>query len=263
MCENCTQNDDKFKVFDHKLGANLFKFNYTLYDQNGEVELFNLMGDDLYVCQTASISYDHKIYSDIIEEINEETKANKLYDFLFMLLKNGHTSPFEHCEISFEMKLPVFVARQLIRHRTANVNERSARYTKVQPEFFKITDERLKKYNYSSPDEKRQIMEEIYAHTEKTFELYNKAVQSGIPKELARIYLPLAMYTKWYFKLDLNNLLKFFKQRLTTHAQFETRDYALKMFSIFSYHFPIIAAAFYVLNKQELSIPKTLVQINV
>lgn len=151
------------------------------------------------------------------------------------LLRNKHTSPFEMVKFKFHLKLPIFVQRQLIRHRTANVNEISGRYTKISDEFYEPKSIRgqSKSNKQGSSNEPLEITDDLtenynkYIDTNrKIYELYNVLLEHGVAKELARICLPQNIYTELYWCMDLHNLLHFLDLRKSTHAQYEIREYA-------------------------------------
>lgn len=195
----------------------------TVLDK-GYVKLIDVLGSDKRVIETAIASYGFKIKNERDEQ-----------EFINMLVENDHLSPFEHVVLTFRVKLPIFVARQIIRHRTASVNELSARYTVLKDEFY-------------VPDKKR-ILNSFGAHTEQTPELYEEDVDytqyiinhsceenfnsynrlladKKMSNELSRIVLPVNIYTEWYWTIDLRNLFNFFRLRLDKHAQYEVREYA-------------------------------------
>lgn len=196
---------------------------------HGFVELIDLMGDDAEVARAARISYGNT--ND--REWSADAKLTKY------LNDNHHTSPFEMIELKFRMKMPIFVARQLIRHRTANVNEFSMRY--ADPE--KISDSDSIDYYYPAewrrPDAVNKqgsvidpviTDDEIYSDAvENAISAYKLLQQRGIANEMARMVLPLSTYTEWVWKNDLHNTLHLLRLRTDEHAQWETRCYAEAM----------------------------------
>lgn len=209
------QNEEAEKILDKE---------YKVLDK-GFVRLVDYMGDDRRVVAAARVSYGAGT------KTFREDKA--LIDYL---MKNEHTSPFEQVVLTFHIKLPIFVARQWIRHRTARVNEISGRYSIMKEEFYlpetgKICPQSLsnKQGRSETPfDEKeakeiQKIMEEAFSAT---FSAYKKLVDKNVAKELSRIVLPLSLYTEWYWQIDLHNLFHFLKLRLHPHAQYEIREYA-------------------------------------
>lgn len=214
--------------------------NLVKVHNHGFVRLVDHMGDDKRICDCARVSFsnDHEIKTDL------ENKG--LIDYL---LRNGHTSPFESVEFAFELKLPIFVFRQLVRHRTAGMNEISGRYTELPEEFFEPQD-----FMFQSDSNKQGRKDEVHpesqnfkelfsANATSTFELYHEAVNSGIAKELARINLPLSTYTRLYWKIDLHNLLHLLKLRLHHHAQKEIQDYAQAIFDLIKPYVPFTIEA--------------------
>jgi thymidylate synthase (FAD) len=197
----------------------------------GFVRLVDYLGGDERVVQSARVSYGSgtKTY--------REDAA--LVDYL---LRNSHTSPFEQVVLTFHIKLPVFVARQWIRHRTARLNEISGRYSVMKDDFYVPAPEDLA---LQSKDNKQGRSEETldpaaaekvrasFAEEQKSaYAAYSSLVDKGIARELARINLPLALYTEWYWQIDLRNLFHFLKLRLDAHAQKEIRCYAQVVFEI-------------------------------
>lgn len=157
------------------------------------------------------------------------------------LLTNEHTSPLEQVEFKFKIKCPLFVARQILRHRTANVNEISQRYTEVKDEFYHpsadSTGVRLQSKSnrqasipFPQDDPKHELalnkLKEAEAHLDKTYQLYHELITLGVAKEVARGFLPTAQYTEFFFKLDLNNLIRFIRLRRASDAQWETQQIA-------------------------------------
>jgi thymidylate synthase (FAD) len=197
----------------------------------GFVRLVDYLGGDERVVQAARVSY------------GEGTKSYRedagLIDYL---LRHHHTSPFEQVVLTFHVKLPIFVARQWIRHRTARVNEVSGRYSIMKDDFYLPEAEDVA---LQSDDNKQGRREEALEAGEAenvrgileqgqrgTYESYRTLVDRGIARELARINLPLSLYTEWYWQIDLHNLFHFLKLRLDSHAQKEIRLYAQVVFDI-------------------------------
>jgi len=150
------------------------------------------------------------------------------------LYRNAHTSPFEQVQLSFHCKLPIFVSRQWVRHRTARLNELSGRYSVMQDEFYVPDPARVQ---YQSADNKqgsgesmpaaygRAVVEQIGAEQRSLYGSYESMLSTGVARELARINLPLSLYTEWYWQIDLHNLFHFLRLRLDPHAQYEIRAY--------------------------------------
>jgi thymidylate synthase (FAD) len=213
----------------------------------GYVKLVDYMGNDTSIVNSARISYH-----------NTKKKSDD-ERLIHRLMKDGHTSPFESCEIQFNIKLPIFVARQLIRHRTANLNEMSARYSVLPSEFYIPAKEQLTHQSSVNKqgkdgvvlDNSDEITNLIWHHSTLSYELYEKLLGFGLTRELSRMVLPLNIYTEWYWKIDLHNLFKLLKLRLDPHAQWETRQYAKVIAKYVKLWCPVSYAAFelYYLNQ--------------
>ncbi|MCL2233794.1 MAG: FAD-dependent thymidylate synthase [Treponema sp.] len=197
----------------------------------GFIRLVDYMGTDERVVQSARVSY------------GEGTKSYRedagLIDYL---LRNAHTSPFEQIVLTFHVKLPIFVARQWIRHRTARLNEVSGRYSVMKDEFYVPCPDDLalqstdNKQGRSADALDPALAEKIRAafteDQKAAYTSYKSLVDEGLARELARINLPLSLYTEWYWQIDLHNLFHFLKLRLDAHAQKEIRLYAEVLFEI-------------------------------
>ena len=179
------------------------------------------------------------------------------------LARHRHTTPFEMVEFKFHHVMPIFVARQWIRHRTANVNEYSARYSVVKDRFYRPSIESIRQQsatNRQGGDQPADVStaEDFLRYLEATeahYADYERMVEKGVARELARIGLPLSVYTEWYWKIDLHNLFHFLSLRMDPHAQQEIRDYANAMLALIQPIVPIAAEAFldYRLNAITLS----------
>ncbi len=203
---------------------------------HGFIRVVDYMGDDAAIVQAARVSY------------GAGTKRSRDDSGLInYLLRNWHTSPFEMCEIKLHVKLPIFVARQWIRHRTANVNEYSARYSILDNEFYMPDRAHLSAQSQTNRQGRGELLEgaeadhvlhllrddavRAYTHYE---EMLNETIQGevvdesrkGLARELARMNLSLNFYTQWYWKTDLHNLMHFVRLRADDHAQYEIRAYA-------------------------------------
>jgi thymidylate synthase (FAD) len=209
----------------------------------GFVRLVDYLGGDDRIVQAARVSY-----SSGTKSFREDSA---LIDHL---LRNEHTSPFEQVVLTFHVKLPVFVARQWIRHRTARVNEVSGRYSVMKDEFYLPRREDLalqsadnKQGRAPGPapeaiaDEALRLLE---AGQKAAYEDYSALVDSGLARELARIDLPLSLYTEWYWQIDLHNLFRFISLRLDPHAQLEIRAYAAVILDIARAVAPAATASF-------------------
>lgn len=210
---------------------------------NGFVRLVDMMGDDSAIVQAARTSYGKGT-----KTFSEDRKLIRY------LMRNRHTSPFEMVEFKFHIKLPIFVARQWIRHRTANVNEYSGRYSEMKNEFYLPEAESVRKQSLInkqgrdeeelSPNEANEFIAELEKSNSLQFESYQNFIDKGIARELARINLPLSIYTEWYWKIDLHNLFHFLKLRLDSHAQLEIRLYAEVIAEILKEKVPLAYEAF-------------------
>jgi thymidylate synthase (FAD) len=182
------------------------------------------------------------------------------------LARHRHTSPFEMVEFKFHCVMPIFVARQWIRHRTASVNEYSGRYSVVKERFFRPTADSVRKQSASNRQGGTESIDEMtaerfYAYLDKSesqYAEYQSLLDSGVARELARIGLPLSLYTEWYWKCDLHNIFHFLSLRLDPHAQAEFRDYARAMFALIEPIVPVACEAFldYQLEGMRLSKPE-------
>jgi thymidylate synthase (FAD) len=197
----------------------------------GFVRLVDYLGGDERVVQSARVSYGKGTKS-----CREDSG---LIDYL---LRNSHTSPFEQVVLTFHVKLPIFVARQWVRHRTARLNEVSGRYSVLKDDFYvpapedvasQSTDNKQGRSALALDSEQAEKVRAVFADGQKSaYAAYSSLVDEGIARELARINLPLALYTEWYWQIDLHNLFNFLKLRLDAHAQKEIRQYAKVLFEI-------------------------------
>jgi thymidylate synthase (FAD) len=176
-------------------------------------------------------------------------------------MRHRHTTPFEMVEFKFHCKMPIFVARQWIRHRTASVNEYSGRYSILEDDFFRPEEVRLQ--SATNKQGGTGVADEGLSHdfnaylkrAEDLYRDYQKLTEQGVSRELARIGLPHSIYTQWYWKIDLHNLLRFLALRMDSHAQEEIRDYANAMYSLVKPLVPHTCEAFedYELNAVRLT----------
>lgn len=212
---------------------------------HGFVRVVDYMGDDAAVVQAARVSY------------GQGTKAvSEDRGLIRYLMRHWHSTPFEMCEIKFHVKLPIFVARQWIRHRTANVNEYSARYSIMDREFYIPAPEHLAVQSSNNKQGRGEILDQSTAafvrdilirDAEQNFADYEWMIDEqgvGLARELARMNLTLNTYTQWYWKTDLHNLLHFLRLRADSHAQYEIRAYAEIMLGILEKWTPLTAEAF-------------------
>ena len=219
---------------------------YKVLDQ-GFVRLVDFMGGDYAVVQSARVSYG--------KGVTHDERDKKL---LFFLLANGHESPFEHSVFKFHVKCPLFVARQWFRHRIASYNEMSGRYTKMQEEFClpeKLRSQTAENYKYTDiPEELNSgLLGKIKEHYQRSFDLYNELLKANVAKEHARIVLPLALYTQFYWSINSRALMNFLRLRMDQHAQYEIREYANRIAELFKHKMPWSHEAFqrYVIKKQK------------
>lgn len=213
---------------------------------HGFVRLVDYMGDDGAICQAARVSYGRGTKS----VQNDE-------GLIRYLMRHWHSTPFEMCEAKFHVKLPVFVARQWIRHRTANVNEYSARYSILDREFYiparadlaaQSTVNNQGRGEALADAEAARVLDWLKEDASRAYDHYEAMIsqdgQQGLARELARMNLPANIYTQWYWKCDLHNLLHFLRLRADAHAQYEIRVYAEAMCKIVADWVPAAWAAF-------------------
>ena len=230
-----------------------------LYDalpilDHGFIRVVDYMGNDNSIVQAARVSYGKGT-----KQVSTDSGLIKY------LMRHWHSTPFEMCEIKFHIKLPIFIARQWIRHRTANVNEYSARYSILDKEFYLPNEENLAAQSSSNRqgrgevikgDQAKEIINILKEDAERTYlnyetllnERYDGTVidknKDGLARELARMNLTLNTYTQWYWKTDLLNLMNFLRLRADHHAQFEIKVYADAMLDILKKWVPITYDAF-------------------
>jgi thymidylate synthase (FAD) len=221
---------------------------------HGFVRVIDYMGEDAAIVQAARVSYGRGT-----------RKVSEDQGLINYLMRHRHTTPFEMCEIKYHVKLPIFVARQWIRHRTANVNEYSARYSILDNEFYVPALEHLAAQATTNRQGREEVLEGAAAErvlnllrsdAERAYagyaELLNESASEmpidparpGLARELARINLTLGFYTQWYWKTDLHNLMHFLSLRADPHAQYEIRAYAEAMLATLARWVPMTYAAF-------------------
>ena len=191
---------------------------------HGCIELQQVMGDDLSIVNAARVSY-----------LGDSKGPEKDKKLLFYLMKNKHTSPFEMVEFKFRVKCPLFVARQWMRHRTWSYNEVSRRYTDKNIEFYipdawRAADSKNKQ---SSSGLVESHFSQLTDLTDRALTYYKDAIENGVAKEQARLFLPLCTYTEFIAKVDAHNLMNFLRLRMSEHAQYEIRLYAVAIFENF------------------------------
>lgn len=215
---------------------------FTVLDK-GFVRVIDYMGDDSSIVQAARVSYG--------TGTKHSSKDQGLINYL---MRNSHTTPFEMCEIKFHIKLPIFVARQWVRHRTANINEYSARYSILDNEFYIPDIENIAMQSAGnnqgredtpiSSDAAKKIQDILKNDSQNCYKNYEYLLGQDLTRELARINLPTNFYTQWYWKIDLHNLLHFVKLRNDKHAQYEIRQYAAVIMEIIKKWVPMTYNAF-------------------
>jgi len=221
---------------------------------HGFIRVVDYMGDDTSIVQAARVSYG-----------KGTKKVSTDSGLIKYLMRHWHSTPFEMCEIKYHVKLPIFIARQWIRHRTANVNEYSARYSILDKEFYLPSAENLASQSQSNRqgrgdiiegEQAKKVLELLKNDAEQTYNNYETMLNErydgsvidekkiGLARELARMNLTLNTYTQWYWKTDLLNLMNFLRLRADSHAQYEIRAYADAMLDTVKKWVPITYEAF-------------------
>ena len=221
---------------------------------HGFIRVVDYMGNDTSIVQAARVSYG-----------KGTKKVSTDSGLIKYLMRHWHSTPFEMCEIKYHVKLPIFIARQWIRHRTANVNEYSARYSILDKEFYLPSKEHLAAQSQSNRqgrgevlegDQAKKVLNLLKQDAEQTYENYETMLNErydgsvidkknvGLARELARMNLTLNTYTQWYWKTDLLNLMNFLRLRADHHAQYEIRTYADAMLDTLKKWVPITYEAF-------------------
>lgn len=220
----------------------------------GFVRLIDVMGDDTAIVQAARVSYGSGT-----KKIHEDR------GLIRYLMRHLHTTPFEMVEFKFHVKLPIFVARQWIRHRSANVNEYSGRYSEMKDEFYVPATDQLrtqsdvnKQGRSDNPlplEATTEIAARMQSFQQSAYEDYRTSLDTGLARELARINLPVSNYTEWYWKIDLHNLFHFLRLRIDPHAQHEIRVYGEAMALMVKAAVPLAYEAFedYILHAVRFS----------
>jgi thymidylate synthase (FAD) len=213
---------------------------------HGFIRVVDYMGDDSAIVQAARVSYG----AGTKHVSNDE-------GLIRYLMRHWHSTPFEMCEVKLHVKLPVFVARQWIRHRTANVNEYSARYSILDREFYIPAPEHLAAQStvnnqgrgqVLTGEEAARVLDLLKSDANRSYDHYESMLsqdgQQGLARELARMNLPANIYTQWYWKVDLHNLFHFLRLRADAHAQYEIRVYAEAIAACVRDWVPLAFAAF-------------------
>lgn len=208
----------------------------------GFIRLVDYLGSDERIVQAARVSYG--------KGTDSVSKDEALIDYL---MRQQHTSPFEQVVLTFHLKMPIFVARQWVRHRMGRMNELSGRFSVMQEEFYVPAKEDIdpqKKDRLEralepvEPAEAAKIQSDLKKGQKKAYESYKDLIEKGLAREIARINLPLSLYTEFYWQMDLNNLFRFLKLRLDPHAQLEMRKYAEIILEIVRKVCPVATASF-------------------
>ncbi len=209
----------------------------------GFIRLVDYMGGDDRIVQSARVSYGEGT-----KTVREDAALIKY------LLRNEHTSPFEQVVFTFHAKMPIFVARQWVRHRTARLNEISGRYSVMKDDFYVPAVENVSaqstdnKQGRSEDAMDREEAEDVIAILDQgqkeAYHTYQQLIGRGLAREIARVNLPLSLYTEWYWQIDLHNLLHFLRLRLDPHAQYEIRVYAEEMLKVARLVCPVAVEAF-------------------
>ena len=250
--EQQSQNNSTKRVTSPELEKVLYEAIPVL--DHGFIRVIDYMGDDSSIVQSARVSYG-----------KGTKKVSTDEGLIRYLMRHWHSTPFEMCEIKYHVKLPIFIARQWIRHRTANVNEYSARYSILDKEFYipakeqlsaQATNNRQGRGELIIGQQADEVLKILKDDAVRTYDNYEKMLnerfdgtiidekKSGLARELARMNLTLNSYTQWYWKTDLLNLMNFLFLRGDSHAQYEIRVYAEKMLDTVKKWVPITHAAF-------------------
>ena len=237
--------------------------NKVIVHDLGFVILLDTMGSDEEVENAARISY------------GEGTrKVSQTRNLIRYLMRHKHTSPFEMCEVKFHLKLPIFIMRQLVRHRTANLNEYSGRYSVMSNEFYLPEGDYLAKQSTTNSQGRGEVLEQeglLQFEFNRIYDgastAYQVLLEEDLSRELARAVLPVANYTECIWKIDLHNFFHFVKLRSDSHAQREIRDYSDAMYELVKPNFPLCCEAFedYVqgattFSKQEMGVIRELLE---
>jgi thymidylate synthase (FAD) len=250
--EQQSQNNSTKRVTSPELEKVLYEAIPVL--DHGFIRVIDYMGDDSSIVQSARVSYG-----------KGTKKVSTDEGLIKYLMRHRHSTPFEMCEIKYHVKLPIFIARQWIRHRTANVNEYSARYSILDKEFYLPAKDQLATQSESNRQGRgdvlqgkraEEVLDILKEDATRTYNNYEKLLnekfdgtkidekKTGLARELARMNLTLNTYTQWYWKTDLLNLLNFLFLRVDSHAQYEIRVYAEKMLDTVKKWVPITYQAF-------------------
>lgn len=218
--------------------------NFRKVLDHGHVRLVESMGSDLSIVRNARVSYDAEWRAG-----EDDGKDAKLLNYL---LKNKHTSPFESCVFTFDVKAPIFVFRQWHRHRTWSINEISARYAELPEEFYVPELDQITTQSVTNKQMRTDLQHPhaqecanlIRSANSASFAVYKAMIADGVPRELARSVLPVGTYSHMFCSIDLHNLFHFLKLRLHSHAQYEIQVYAEAMLELIEPIVPVSVAAF-------------------
>ena len=229
---------------------------------HGFIRVIDYMGTDSSVVQAARVSYGEGT-----KQVNEDK------GLINYLMRHGHTTPFEMCEIKLHVKLPIFVMRHWVRHRTASVNEYSARYSVLSKEFYIPESSKIagqSKLNKQGRDDDKMALEDkneiisiLKDFSEQSYDKYSHMLNDlGLTRELARTVLPVNVYTELYWKIDLHNLFHFLKLRADSHAQYEIQCYANTILDIVKKWVPFSYDAFMNYRKNSIMVPEKWMILN-
>lgn len=229
---------------------------------HGFIRVIDYMGTDSSVVQAARVSYGEGT-----KQVNEDK------GLINYLMRHGHTTPFEMCEIKLHVKLPIFVMRHWVRHRTASVNEYSARYSVLSKEFYIPESSKIagqSKLNKQGRDDDKMALEDkneiisiLKDFSEQSYDKYSHMLNDlGLTRELARTVLPVNVYTEMYWKIDLHNLFHFLKLRADSHAQYEIQCYANTILDIVKKWVPFSYDAFMNYRKNSIMVPEKWMILN-
>ena len=228
--------------------------NYVPVLDHGFVGLVDSMGDDAAIVQAARVSYGAGT-----KQVQDDR------NLIRYLMRHEHTTPFEMCEVKFHIKLPIFVMRQLVRHRTASINEYSARYSVLTDEFYIPELDQLQKQSTTNKqgreesdwniDIKQKLQNRFKVFFDMNYSDYSQLLEEGMARELARSVLPVSGYTELYWKANLKNFLHMARLRMDSHAQWEIQEYARAMYDLAKPLFPEACQAFedYAVNSVKFS----------
>ena len=221
---------------------------------HGFIRVIDYMGNDSAIVQAARVSYGMGT-----------KKKNEDRGLINYLMRHHHTTPFEMCEIKLHVKMPIFVARQWLRHRTASVNEYSARYSVLSDEFYipeashigaqSQTNKQGRSEDSMSNEAVQEVIDTLTTSSEEAYKKYMHMIDDlSLTRELARTILPFSSYTELYWKIDLHNLMHFLKLRADSHAQYEIRCYAEEILKILQKWVPFTYEAFMNYRKNAVSV---------